>query len=273
MVKVTVRRLLRPGRFMAGLFAVFAALLLSAAPASAEDGSRVKYYVIEEAGAPPSLSEIADRLLGSPARVDELAQLNIGRRQPDGGTVTDPDALRPGWIIVLPWDAVGPGVVFGPLPAAAGPSAAQLPAAPSTAAPADAGAASQAAASQADTAGGDAVPGTTAAKVPPHRSGTSGLLLAAVAATALMCGLLFVRRIRALRAPAGPTDPPDDGDNAGPSHAEAHGTPPGVVTQETIDLGTPLQRRVPGRSWPLAKADTTTTSAGARTHPDTDAPV
>src|SRR5262249_17906971 len=50
---------------------------------------------------------------------DEIFDLNQGRTQPDGGRLTNPNALHPGWLLILPWDAVGTGVVLGPLPTAA----------------------------------------------------------------------------------------------------------------------------------------------------------
>ncbi|MFI5838810.1 S8 family serine peptidase [Catenuloplanes sp. NPDC051500] len=99
-----------------------AALLLALAlllPAPAEGASEQrKYHVVATAadGSPETLSEIATALLGNPARAAELLALNSGRPQTDGGAMIDPNRLHPGWIIVLPWDAAGPGVEVGSLP-------------------------------------------------------------------------------------------------------------------------------------------------------------
>ena len=78
----------------------------------------VKYYKVgaSYAGKPENLSEIALRLLGSSARSADIFALNVGRKQPDGGALTDPNSLRPGWYLELPWDAVGAGVSYGELP-------------------------------------------------------------------------------------------------------------------------------------------------------------
>ena len=78
----------------------------------------VKYYVVLPAyeDGHETLTGIASRLLGSPARAADIFKLNEGRKQPDGGALTDPDSLRPGWLLVLPWDAFGPGVAYGLLP-------------------------------------------------------------------------------------------------------------------------------------------------------------
>ena len=93
----------------------------------------VKYYTVLSAyeGRPENLSEIAVRFLGSGARADEIFTLNFDRVQPDGGRLTDPGSLTAGWLLILPWDAVGEGVVLGVLPtsdAPAPPTATQAPA-------------------------------------------------------------------------------------------------------------------------------------------------
>ncbi|MFC0097792.1 S8 family serine peptidase [Micromonospora marina] len=89
----------------------------------------VKYYVVtaRHQGQPENLTEIARRFLGSGERSAEIYQLNTGRVQPDGARLTDPVTLRAGWYLVLPWDAVGPGVEYGQLPAARKPSAGPAP--------------------------------------------------------------------------------------------------------------------------------------------------
>ncbi|WP_116451684.1 LysM peptidoglycan-binding domain-containing protein [Blastococcus litoris] len=56
-----------------------------------------------------TLGRIAARHLGDWARFDEILDLNLGRLQPDGGTLTDPGLIRPGWTLVLPADADLPG--------------------------------------------------------------------------------------------------------------------------------------------------------------------
>ena len=78
----------------------------------------VKFYVVTEAdqGRPEGLTEIAARLLGATGRAAEIYHLNAGRQQPDGGKLTDAKRLRSGWLLVLPWDAVGHDVRYGVLP-------------------------------------------------------------------------------------------------------------------------------------------------------------
>ena len=82
----------------------------------------VKYYQVTSSyqGAPENLSEISGRFLGTTSRAAELFVVNSGRKQPDGATLSDPAVLHAGWALVLPWDAVGPGVQYGALPTTAG---------------------------------------------------------------------------------------------------------------------------------------------------------
>ncbi|MDP9799445.1 hypothetical protein J2S43_007957 [Catenuloplanes nepalensis] len=124
--------------------ATVAALIgLAAPPALADDGENVKFY--EVPAGTETLTEVAERFLGDGARSAELFNLNAGRRQPDGAALTDPDALKPGWRLVLPWDAHGAGVRFGPLtgtapakvPGAGGATARQCDVAPAPPARAD----------------------------------------------------------------------------------------------------------------------------------------
>ncbi|WP_329110971.1 S8 family serine peptidase [Micromonospora sp. NBC_01699] len=82
--------------------------------------SYLKYYVVTSSyqGEPETLERISFRFLGTAQRADDIFALNVGRRQADGGTLTGPGPLAPGWLIVLPWDAVGEGVRYGLLSAA-----------------------------------------------------------------------------------------------------------------------------------------------------------
>ena len=100
---------------------------LVAGPANAEATDKVKYYVVLASylGNPERLPDIASRLLGSPGRSADIYWLNTGRVQPDGHRLTDPaQHLNAGWLLVLPWDAFGDGVILGLLPseALAGPT-------------------------------------------------------------------------------------------------------------------------------------------------------
>ncbi|MEU1755143.1 hypothetical protein ABZ436_21155 [Micromonospora matsumotoense] len=81
-----------------------------------------RYYVVGPpvAGQREYLYQIAARTLGDGNRYREIFELNRGRRQSDGGRLTDPAELRPGWVLALPLDARGPGVRTGPLPSAGG---------------------------------------------------------------------------------------------------------------------------------------------------------
>ncbi|MBM7489483.1 hypothetical protein JOD64_000705 [Micromonospora luteifusca] len=95
------------------------------APATpAETG---KYYVVGQPvnGQREHLYAIALKTLGNGNRYHEIADLNRGRRQPDDDVLTDALTVKPGWILVLPAGAKGPGVRTGPIPAV-------VPGAPST---------------------------------------------------------------------------------------------------------------------------------------------
>lgn len=51
-----------------------------------------------------TLWDISAEQLGDPLRYPEIVGLNRGRPQPDGGTLQDPDLIRPGWRLRLPDD-------------------------------------------------------------------------------------------------------------------------------------------------------------------------
>lgn len=50
---------------------------------------------------------LAEAHLGDPLRWPELFALNVGRQQPDGRTLSNPDLIRPGWTLHFPADASG----------------------------------------------------------------------------------------------------------------------------------------------------------------------
>lgn len=53
------------------------------------------------------LWDIAERTLGDPLRYREIFALNQDRVQADGSRLVDADLIRPGWVLLLPADAVG----------------------------------------------------------------------------------------------------------------------------------------------------------------------
>jgi hypothetical protein len=71
-----------------------------------------KVYVVK----PPvgrfheSLWEIASKHLGDGRRYREVYELNADRAQPDGSRLTIASLIRPGWILLMPKDAHGPGI-------------------------------------------------------------------------------------------------------------------------------------------------------------------
>ncbi|MEU1590644.1 hypothetical protein [Micromonospora sp. NPDC005710] len=100
------------------LLTVGIVLFAPAVPAVAVPDETGRYYVVGPPvnGQREYLYDIALRTLGNGNRFREITQLNIGRKQPDGGTFTDGVELRPGWLLVLPRDAKGSRVRTGALP-------------------------------------------------------------------------------------------------------------------------------------------------------------
>jgi hypothetical protein len=86
--------------------------LVLGGPAAAEPTSG-RYYVVGKPvnGQREYLYDIARRTLGNGNRYSEIVELNKGRHQPDGGTLVDAMEVRPGWILELPADAKGDGVL------------------------------------------------------------------------------------------------------------------------------------------------------------------
>jgi hypothetical protein len=57
-----------------------------------------------------SLWEIAQNHLGDGRRYREIYELNKDRVQPDGSKLTIASLIRPGWVLLMPKDADGPGI-------------------------------------------------------------------------------------------------------------------------------------------------------------------
>ena len=126
---------------LVAMVAGWAAGPAAAAPAPASTG---RYYVVAQPknGQPEFLYEIAAKTLGNGNRYTEIFDLNKDRIQPDGGRLTDPMVLSPGWILTLPADAKGAGVRTGPppaLPARLSPSTSERPTASADVSPAPIG--------------------------------------------------------------------------------------------------------------------------------------
>ncbi len=77
-----------------------------------------------------SLWRVAYRALGDGSRWPQLYALNRGRPQPDGETLTDPNLIRPGWVLCLPGPP--PSHADSDLPRPTGAQPSPLPTAPSS---------------------------------------------------------------------------------------------------------------------------------------------
>ncbi|MFI6761178.1 hypothetical protein ACIBF5_18775 [Micromonospora sp. NPDC050417] len=98
-------------------------ILLPLTPGRAVADPTVPYWVVP--GDPGTASQltlpgVADRLLGDSRRWPEIFDLNQGRTQPDGLTLTDPAQLRAGWVLVLPNNGSSGEIRIGPPPGADG---------------------------------------------------------------------------------------------------------------------------------------------------------
>jgi nucleoid-associated protein YgaU len=107
-----------------------------------------------------TLWDIAASHLGDGSRYPQIVALNLDTPQPDGGRLTDPDLIRPGWVLPLPTRQV------------TAPSAAQQPTVPTTidstpttsSSPGEAGASLPS--EQTTAAEPEPAPGTSSAAVP-----------------------------------------------------------------------------------------------------------
>lgn len=102
---------------------------VSAESVPADPSDPVPFYIVQSSadGQPEFLFEIAQRFLGDGNRFNEIFDLNKGRKQPDGGALTVPTSLDPGWVLQLPADAQGAGLQVGPLPGGSQPTASTSP--------------------------------------------------------------------------------------------------------------------------------------------------
>lgn len=107
----------------------------------AESADSVPFYVVKKSvnGEPEFLFAIAQRFLGNGDRYIEIFELNEGRPQDDGGALTDPSILEPGWVLQLPADASGEDLQFGPSAEAAQPQPQQSSAPPNEPSSAESG--------------------------------------------------------------------------------------------------------------------------------------
>jgi len=174
----------------------------------------VTYYVVRDSwqGEPEFLYSIAERLLGTGERAMEIYGLNEGREQPGGATVSDPNVIRPGWVLVLPPDATGDGVEVGPLPT---PAPRAVRATPSPSGTTSSGTTSSAASPAPSSTARGTAPGRDAdASADDARAGTTSsyvttgvtVLVAATAGVAVLVVLVgglvvLMRRRRERRTP------------------------------------------------------------------------
>jgi DNA-binding SARP family transcriptional activator len=96
------------------------------APAST-NLAELSVYVVQRGD---TLWGIAQRELGDPLRWSEIYQLNEGRPQPDGTTLTDPHWIDPGWTLVLPTVATPASAPDSAPPPLSAPTTTEPPAAP-----------------------------------------------------------------------------------------------------------------------------------------------
>lgn len=202
------------GVAFAVLLMVVSALSIPAYAAPTPATAAAKFYVV---GAPVDsqrefLFAIAAQTLGDGKRYREIFDLTRGRPQPDGRVMSDPTVVEPGWILLLPDDARGPGVRTGPLPSVAPPSDSPSAAATTSA--------------------------TAEARPETDESGLSPSLLATLAALLLaaLAVPLLLRRGRRVPARAGPASDATGGRRATRTDAAATVTPPAATVTARLPL-------------------------------------
>jgi len=92
------------------------------APAAVQEVTKTYQVAPPDGRRYDSLWDIAERTLGDPFRYKEIFELNRDRAQPDGRTLVEADLIHPGWTLIMPADASGPGIhVATPPPVAPAP--------------------------------------------------------------------------------------------------------------------------------------------------------
>lgn len=91
---------------------------------AASEARHVEYTVVEG----DTLWDIAAAHMGDSLKWPRIYKLNKGRIQPDGGRLTDPDLIRPGWRLALP--VAGETTPSPALPAAPAPAVPDTPETP-----------------------------------------------------------------------------------------------------------------------------------------------
>jgi DNA-binding SARP family transcriptional activator/nucleoid-associated protein YgaU len=71
---------------------------------AASSGSTAQVYRVRE---DDDLWDIAERFLGDPEEWRQIYRLNEGRPQPDGGALTDPNLILPGWVLLISQPGTG----------------------------------------------------------------------------------------------------------------------------------------------------------------------
>ena len=101
-----------------GVGAVRGAAAADPTPSPSVQAGAVKYYIVGHTGTGEReyLFQIAAWTLADGRRYMEIFELSKDRLQPDGRRLDDPLVLMPGWVLILPPDADGPGVLFGTPP-------------------------------------------------------------------------------------------------------------------------------------------------------------
>jgi hypothetical protein len=187
----------------------------------------VKYYIVQQPRDHHQefLYEIAVKTLGNGSLASKIFRLNEGRIQPGGGRLESPTVIEPGWILLLPANASGPGVHDGPLPVVTAPAAASATASP-TASPA-----LLAPLRPSLAAVGTVTPRSRYLLVSKHAVILGGMILIALLlAAGLVAAFRRRRKARAARKPGG-------GQAPAPAAGPETGKPAGSIPTAINDAG------------------------------------
>jgi nucleoid-associated protein YgaU len=196
-----------------------------------------------------SLWEIAEEHLGDGHRYREVFDLNVGRPQPDGDTLTDPSLIEPGWTLELPGTPAPPAAPAPAPPAApAAPPVPPPPAPPPTTLPAASQHEGPVSTQPPTTADGnsedrsDTEPADDQASTPLSPLGIAGGLLA----TGLAAAVTVRRRRQRMRRTPGTELPPVPDRAAGVVDA---------IVEEDLDVALGVDHALRGLGRALASHD------------------